>query len=287
MTGSEPTIRTALDQAAQTLGAAGVDDPAGDARRLMAAALRASPALLATRMGERLSPEEAARFAGLLARRARRQPASQIIGRRAFWAHDFRVTQDVLDPRPETETLIEAALAMGWRSVLDLGTGSGAILISLLAARPGSTGLGVDLSPAAIEIARQNAASIGVRADFLVSDWLSSVTGRFDLIVSNPPYIALSEMEGLAPEVRDWEPRLALTDEGDGLGAYRAIIAGAGAHLVDGGAILLEIGSTQGDAVSALLRAAGFERIAVLPDLDARPRAVRGHLPKTASKTAQ
>ncbi|HRO15392.1 MAG TPA: peptide chain release factor N(5)-glutamine methyltransferase, partial [Paracoccus sp. (in: a-proteobacteria)] len=201
---------------------------------------------------------------------------SQIVGWRDFWKHRFRVTRDTLDPRPETETLVAAALDRPWRTVLDLGTGTGAILLSLLADRPGAAGLGVDLSPAALDVARANAAALGINAAFAQSDWFSAVHGQFDLIVSNPPYIAAAEMAGLSPEVRDWEPRAALTDEGDGLGAYRAIAAGAGAHLAPGGWMMVEIGPGQGAAVAGLFCAAGLHQVTVAPDLDGRDRLVSG-----------
>ena len=279
-----PTGAQLCRDAEAILAAAGVPDPAGDARHLLLHVLNAAggpatrrhhlPGLLAQAVPEAV----ASAFEAAIAARAARQPVSQITGRRAFWAHDFRVTPDVLDPRPETEMLVEAALALAWDNVLDLGTGSGAILVSLLAARPGARGTGTDLSPAALAVAQENAANTGVQADFIESDWYGAVTGRFDLIVSNPPYIAASEMPGLAPEVRNWEPHLALTDGGDGLGAYRAICAGAPAHLAPGGNLLVEIGPTQGQAVAALMGAAGFSGLRILPDLDRRDRVVCGKL---------
>lgn len=270
------TAAAALADATALLAAAGVDDPARDAARLLAHVLGRTPLFPEDIT---LSPAQAGAFAQAVTARATRQPVAQITGRRAFWKHEFHVTPDTLDPRPDTETLIEAALRKPWASVLDLGTGTGAIVISLLAERPGARGLGVDLSPAALTVAQGNAARIGVAADFAVSDWFSAVTGRFELIVSNPPYIALAEMAALAPEVRDHEPHLALTDGGDGLGAYRAIAAGAGAHLAPGGWLLVEIGPAQGAAVAALFAAAGFVEIAILPDLDGRDRVVCGENP--------
>ena len=210
----------------------------------------------------------------MLDSRAARQPLSQITGRRAFWKHEFRVTPDTLDPRPETEALVAAALELPWASVLDLGTGTGAILISLLAERPGASGLATDISEPALRVARDNAARIGVSADFARADWFDGVTGHFDLIVSNPPYIAACEMAALQPEVRDWEPHLALTDGGDGLTAYRRIAAGAAAHLRPGGHVLAEIGWQQGAEVAAIFAAEGA-RVTVLPDLDGRDRVIR------------
>jgi release factor glutamine methyltransferase len=200
----------------------------------------------------------------------------QILGHRAFWRHRFRVTPDVLDPRPETEALVAEALRAPFVRVLDLGTGSGAILLSLLADRPAATGLGTDVSAPALAVAAHNAAALGLadRAAFLRADWFDGVAGSFDLIVSNPPYIAEGEMAALAPEVRDWEPRLALTPGGDGLAAYRTIAAGAGAHLAPGGRLIVETGAAQGPAVAAIMAAAGLGPVRVLPDLAGRDRVV-------------
>jgi release factor glutamine methyltransferase len=204
------------------------------------------------------------------------------VGARAFWGREFRVTRDVLDPRPETETLVALALAEPFARVLDLGTGSGCILVTLLAERPGAQGVGTDISPQALLIAGENAARHGVEGRVVLtpSDWFADIGGRYDLIVSNPPYIAEGEMAGLAPEVRDFEPRGALTDEGDGLGAYRVLAAGAPGHLAPGGRLLVEIGPTQGAAVSRLFAEAGLERVAVHPDLDGRDRVVAARRPE-------
>lgn len=277
----------ALAAATVRLRAAGVADPARDARLLLAHALGIAPDRVMLALPDPLPDAFAARFDHLIAARAARQPVSQIIGRRAFFGRDFRVTRDVLDPRPETETLIEAALDQPFGRVLDLGTGSGAILLTLLAERAGTTGLGVDVSPAALAVARGNAADLRLagRAEFALSDWLDGVTGRFDLIVANPPYIAASEMIALAPEVRDWEPHLALSPGGDGLAAIRRIVAGAGAHLCPGGRLLIEIGAGQGAAVCTLLAAGGFDARAILCDLDGRDRVARAVWPGTAAAT--
>lgn len=252
---------------------AGVPDPKRDASRLLGHAAK----------GGYLHWDEVpepvlVRFWGYIADREKRKPVSQIIGRRAFWRHEFQVTEDVLDPRPETETLVEQSLARDFSTILDLGTGSGAILLSVLADRSAARGVGTDLSMAALQVARRNAAEIGVadRATFQQSDWFEGVHGAFDLIVSNPPYIAAEEMDDLAPEVRDWEPRAALTDEADGLSAYRAITTGAPAHLEPGGRLLVEIGWQQGAAVSGMFADAGFAEITIHPDLDGRDRVVSG-----------
>ncbi len=254
----------ALAEARDSLRTAGVADPAGDVRRLA-----------------RWAEGDAARFEAAIAMRAARRPVSHITGMRAFWKHDFIVTPDVLDPRPETELLVELGLKEPFERVLDLGTGSGCILISLLAERPGTQGVGTDISERAVLIAGANAERAGV-ADRIVlplSDWWQDVGGRYDLIVSNPPYIARAEMADLQPEVRRFEPRTALTDEGDGLGAYRAIAARLCDHLTPRGRVLLEIGATQAAAVADLLAAAGLADVAVHPDLDCRDRVVSARSP--------
>lgn len=268
----------ALRAAVARLRAAGVADPAGDARRLLAFAMGVDPGRLTVVLGDPLTAEAAERFAAAVAARAARQPVAQITGARDFHGIRLRVTRDTLDPRPETERLVEAALERRFDRILDLGTGTGAILLALLAARGDATGLGVDLSQAALAVAQGNAAELGIgaRARFVRSDWYSAVEGRFDLIVSNPPYIAAAEMAGLSPEVRDWEPHLALTPGGDGLDAYRAIAAGARAHLAAAGVVMVEIGPTQGAVVADLFRAAGLRGIRILQDLDGRDRVVTG-----------
>lgn len=271
----------ALAVAAARLQAAGIEAAAGDARRLLAFAMGIGADRLTLHLMDGLSAAAEVRFEAALAAREGRQPVAQIVGERLFWGRRFRVTPDVLDPRPETETLIAAALGSDFARVLDLGTGSGAILVTLLAERPRATGVGVDVSEPALEVARWNADGLGIapRAVFQRSDWVASVVGRFDLIVSNPPYISGAEMAGLAPEVRDWEPHLALTPGGDGLDAYRAIAAGVGPHLEPGGRLIVEIGPTQGAAVAALFAAAGLCDIKVRPDMDGRDRIVTAHQP--------
>lgn len=274
-------LRAALAAARARLAAAGVPDPGLDARLLVARAAGLTPERVLIEPDVALDRAALDRLEALLAARAARRPMAQILGFRDFWRHRFIVTPDVLDPRPETETLVAAALRAPFQRVLDLGTGSGAILLSLLAAREGATGLGTDLSEAALGVARRNAAALGLagRVAFQRADWFDGVEGRFDLIVSNPPYIAAAELAGLAPEVRDHEPHLALSPGGDGLGAYRAIAAGAGRHLAPGGRLILEIGATQGAEVAGLLTAAGLVGVAILPDLDGRDRVVAARAP--------
>ena len=270
------TAAEALRTAIPRLSEAGVEGAAGDARRLLAHAMGLPPERLTLHLPDPLTDEQTEAFAAAITARLARQPVSQIVGERLFLGRSFRVTPDVLDPRPETELLVLAALERPFVRMLDLGTGSGCILLSCLAGMPVATGLGVDLSDGALAVAVENAGrlDLGARAAFRVSDWFSDVTGRFDLILSNPPYIAAGEMADLSPEVRDWEPHLALSPGGDGLDAYRAIASGAGARLMAGGRLMVEIGPAQAAAVTGLFRAAGFEAIEVRRDLDGRDRVV-------------
>ncbi|MBI1418296.1 MAG: peptide chain release factor N(5)-glutamine methyltransferase [Limimaricola sp.] len=275
---SRPTVASLLRAATTSLASAGIPDAARDARALLAHAMGVEAARLTLILPDAVDPAAAARFGTLVQRRVARVPVAQLIGRRCFWGRDFIVTADVLDPRPETEVLVAAALEAPFLRVLDLGTGTGCILLTLLAERPAANGLGVDLSPAACDVARRNAQALALndRAEIRQGDWAAGVSGPFDLIVANPPYIAADEMPGLAPEVRLREPHLALTDGGDGLGAYRAIMAQAPGLLAPGGRLLVEIGPAQGASVAGLMAAAGLDGVAILPDLDGRDRVVAG-----------
>ena len=275
------TLRAALAAAAATLARAGIDDPAGDARKLAAHALHQPAHRITLLLDDVLPPDTARHLHALVADRATHRPVSKIIGKRAFWKHDFIVSDATLDPRPDTETLVTEALRRPFAKMLDLGTGTGCILLSCIADRPMAHGTGTDISPAALQVAADNAAALNLshRATFQQSDWFSAIDGRFDLIVSNPPYIAADEMPALAPEVRDHDPHLALTPGGDGLDAYRRIALGAGARLMPGGRILLEIGPTQAAQVTALLQVQGFVQITVLPDLDGRDRVIAAQKP--------
>jgi release factor glutamine methyltransferase len=269
LTGAE-----ALAAGVRRLRAAGIPEAAGDARRLLAHALGVGAGRLTPVLPEAMSRAASELYDALLARRERREPVSHLLGARGFWGRDFLVTPDVLDPRPETEVLVAVALREPFRRVLDLGTGSGCILVTLLAERPGAEGVGLDLSEAALAVARRNAARHGVseRAGFAQADWFGGLRDARDLIVSNPPYVAAGELAGLEPEVRDWEPRLALTDGGDGLGAYRAILAEAPHALAPKGRLLLEIGPAQAAAPAAIGRSHGWAAPEVALDLDGRDR---------------
>jgi release factor glutamine methyltransferase len=214
-----------------------------------------------------LTREETERIAALAQRRLAHEPVARIRGHCEFWSLDFQITKDVLQPRPETETVIEAALAhvrtLPEKSAIrlaDLGTGSGIILISLLHELPQATGIGTDRSPAALEVAQENAHRLGVakRAKFAISDYGSALSGGFHLVLSNPPYIRTNDISALSPEVRLHDPRLALDGGADGLAAYRAIAADARRLLLPAGAMIVEIGIGQEAAVSQLFANAGL-----------------------------
>lgn len=270
------TAAEAMVIATARLRAAGVPDPARDARLLLAHAAKVDAARVTLIAPEDIAPEIAERYEHLVALRAVRVPVSQLIGSREFYGRRFDISSDVLDPRPETETLIEACLSQPFDTVLDLGTGSGCVIVTLLAERPDATGLGIDLSEAACLQASANAVlhEVADRADFLKSDWFDVVEGRFDLIVSNPPYLAASEMDDVQPELRNHEPRMALTDEADGLTAYRRIAAEAQSYLNAQGRVLVEIGWQQASAVRQIFTAQGWGDVAILPDLGGRDRVV-------------
>lgn len=270
------TLSEALIQAIPRLREAGIEDAPRDARLLLAYACAIAPDRVTLHLADEITAAAQLKFSDSVAARSRRQPVSQLIGQRLFWGRPFRVTPDVLDPRPETETLIAAALTVPFGNVLDLGTGTGCILLTLLLERPGTWGFGVELSQAAFAVAMRNRHDYGMEGSMVLrqGSWYDPVDQQFDLIVSNPPYIAAAEMPGLAPEVRDHEPHMALTDGGDGLGAYRAITAGAAAHLVSGGVLMVEIGPTQASAVVAMMVAAGLQSPQVRQDMDGRDRVV-------------
>ena len=275
-------LRDALAAAARRLAAAGIDGAAGDARALGAEALGVGRDRLSLHLNDPVDAGAQARLDAMLARRVAREPVARILGRRAFWGRDFAITRDVLDPRPETECLIAAALAGPVPArLLDLGTGSGCIAVTLLAEWPAAHGVATDVSAPALAVAGANAARHGVEArlDLVESDWFAEVSGRFDLVVSNPPYIAAAEMAGLAREVAGHDPRAALCDGADGLDACRALAAGVGAHLAPGGRVLVEIGAGQGAEAARLFAAAGLAQVRVRPDLDGRDRVVTACAP--------
>lgn len=281
------TSRVSLGQAhtaaARLLREARIAAPELDARLLLCHAASLTHEACVAGLNDTLTPDAAAKFGAYVTRRLGGEPVSRIIGIREFYGRTVSIDASTLDPRPDTETVIEAALALASREgplrLLDLGTGSGCILITLLAELPLATGIGVDKSLPALELARANAASLGVadRARFMAGDWLEAVQGTFDLVVANPPYLSAADMAGLSNEVGAHDPRDALDGGPDGLSAYRRIVPRLPRVLRPGGIALFEIGHTQFEAVSGLLAGEGL----ILEqgpwrDLAGRPRAVGG-----------
>ncbi|TWA63816.1 release factor glutamine methyltransferase [Azospirillum brasilense] len=262
---------------------AGVDTPDLDARLLVEHALGLTRHDLFTRANDPVREPDAARLLALVERRAAREPVGRILGHREFWTIDLALNPDTLEPRPDTETLVEAVLkALPDRSaplrLLDLGTGTGCILLALLAELPNASGLGVDLSPGAVAAATENAARNGLaeRARFQTGNWGAGLDERFAVVVSNPPYIPSADIAALDPEVREHDPRRALDGGADGLDAYRTIAAQLPDLLQPSGLAGLEVGQGQAADVAALLAAAGLEPAGVFRDLGGVERCVLG-----------
>ena len=216
-------------------------------------------------------------FQRLIKKRLKFQPVSQIIGERYFWKNKFFINSNVLDPRPDTETLIEHTLSFGsFFNILDLGTGSGCIILSLLDEYNAAMGIGVDKSKKALNVAQKNAELLNLndRVKFQLGNWCDGLDNKFDLIVSNPPYISEKEILSLSNDVINWEPRIALTPEGDGLGAYKNIINGVKNILIPNGRIIFEIGHAQGNEVSNLLKNNNFKEINIVKDINNKDRVI-------------
>ncbi len=270
-----------LQAAGRQLAQAGIEGPAREARLLLQAASHLSIAAQVADPELIVDSGAAQRFQALVSRRAAREPMAQILGRREFWSLDFRVTRDTLDPRPDSETLVQVALSLladrkAALRVLDFGTGTGCLLLAILHELPNSTGLGIDKSPAAIAVAVENARALGLdrRAAFQLGDWDAGLAPGFDLIVANPPYIPSDEIATLQPEVAHFEPHLALDGGPDGLAAYRRLLPAAAGLLVAGGLAAFEVGQHQADSVARLGVAAGLRHVATECDLGAVPRVV-------------
>lgn len=268
------TVARALAEAAKDLAAAGVAAARLDARLLLAHALGTSAERMVTLGARTLSDGERIAFADLLRRRSGGEPTSRLTGSREFWSLDFALTPEVLDPRPDSETVIEAALArIEKRSaprISDLGTGSGCLLLALLSERTDATGLGIDLSAAACRVAASNAHRLGLggRAAFACMDWADAlVPVPFDIVVSNPPYIADGQIEALAPEVARHDPRSALAGGADGLDAYRRLAPAISVLLAPDGAAAVEIGAGQRPVVERLFAAHGLYLLEARRDL--------------------
>ena len=270
------SFQAALAHAGQRLSGAGIEEFRREARILLAFVVGLDPLQVSMRLEEVLNAEQSAKLEAALRSRVARVPMSHILGYRDFYEHRFIVTPDVLDPRPETEELVARALSAPFENVLDLGTGSGCIILSLLAENSSARGLAVDQSAQALEVARRNAENLRLtdRLRFCRSDWCQELPAeQFDLIVSNPPYIHPAALKGLSPEVHH-EPISALTDNINGLSHYATIAHQAHGFLAPQGRLLFEIGYDQGAAVAEILRKEGYGDITILEDLDHRPRVV-------------
>jgi release factor glutamine methyltransferase len=268
------TVGAALDGAALRLRDAGIERPQAEARILLEAASGRGRGQIIAFPEHALTAAQRDLFDALVSRRCAREPVSRILGNREFWSLRFAVGPATLDPRPDSETLVAAVLASvsdrnAEIAILDLGTGTGCLLLALLSELPKATGVGIDISASARETAAANAESLGLgdRAEFRLGDWARDISAQFDVIVSNPPYIESAGIDALAPEVAQYDPRGALDGGPDGLSAYRALIPQATERLKPGGRLALEIGAGQGAAVRALAAHAGLTDLGGAQDL--------------------
>jgi len=284
------SLRQALSAIASRLQQAGIDRARAEARLLAAQALGVKLETVVGDDARVLTADEVQRLEALAARRVQREPMAQILGRREFFGRNFCVTADVLMPRPDSETLIEAVLAqVPDRSaplrLLELGVGSGCLLLTLLAELPNAQGAGVDISPAALAVAKQNASALGLAAccALVEGDWSRAAEGRFDIVLSNPPYIPSHDIERLEPEVARYEPRLALDGGDDGLHFYRRLAADLPRLLMGGGLVAVEIGQGQGSAVGRLFQEAGLRLLPARADLAGIERCILARAPETVN----
>ncbi len=276
------TVDQLLARLRSALKAADFDDPGQEARLLLGGLLDLTASEMLSRGDRPISLADEQKVEQALARRLAREPIYRILGHRAFRGLDLALSSGTLEPRPDTETLVDAMLPhvrariadTGGCRILDLGTGTGAILLALLAEAPEAEGVGVDLSSDALVTAARNAEAHGLspRVTLIESDWFVNVSGRFDVIVSNPPYIPTEVIGGLDPEVRNHDPLAALDGGADGLDAYRVIAARSRTFLEEGGTVGVEIGYDQKESVSGLFEAERFRRIAALRDLAGQDR---------------
>ena len=278
------TLATARQALTEMLRQAGIDSAEADARLLIAHALGIDRAEMIANGERTLTEDQTRAIDALAARRLKREPVARIFGHKEFWSLSLQVSEAVLVPRPDTETVIEAALDFVVRGglrmeplrILDIGTGSGALLLALLSELPNALGTGTDISAPALAIARANAERhrLALRCKFVACDIAATLQGPFDLIVSNPPYVARGDIASLAPEVRDYDPAVALDGGADGLDGYRAIAAEARRLLAQGGRLIVELGAGQEPAVRALFTNAGLTVGAARKDLAGIPRAL-------------
>lgn len=286
--GVDQTIR----QIARGLGKAGIANPMLDARLLVQAATGLTHQDIICQPSFEISPGQMARLEEMAARRRRREPVSRILGYREFHGLEFQISPHVLDPRPDSEVLVQSALAALSQHqrrermrIVDLGTGSGCLLISLLAELAGAQGTGVDISPDALGCAAQNADRLGVaeRASFICGNWLSGLDGPFDLLISNPPYIRSNDLAGLQLEVALHDPVLALDGGGEGLAPYHLIMAGAARVLAPDALVFFEVGLGQAEDVMQLLRGGGVAAPRAFQDLAGINRVVGGRFTGNSS----
>ncbi len=269
-----PTVAAMLGEAAARLAASGIDQPRQEARLLLAASIEADAATILSYPDRLLVEAERRRFDALVARRAAHEPAARLIGRREFWSLDFALAPETLVPRPDSETLVEAALVNihdrgAPLRILDLGTGTGCLLLALLSELPAATGIGVDIAPNAAQTAQRNAMALGLagRAGFFVGSWAEAIAGRFDVILTNPPYVSSTAIAALAPEVACYEPRRALDGGPDGLDAYRVLAPEMARLLGNGGFVACELGVGQAGSVTAIMRQVGLAIAEIHRDL--------------------
>lgn len=274
------TVSAFFRQAKERLGRTSCDSPALDARLLIAHGLGLTQEQFALAGDRILTVAERETLESLIAQRKTGRPVAKIIGQKEFYGRFFKTTDDTLDPRPDSETLIEVALAHAGEQplILDLGTGTGCLVLTLLAEKPRARAIAVDRSAAALAVAKENAWQTGVedRVVFVQSDWLDEVVGRFDLIISNPPYIPDAVVPTLAPEVRLYDPHGALAGGADGLDPYRHLVPRLAGFLKPGGRVVFEVGQGQDGDVAVLLSGAGFSDVAIVRDLGGIGRVVHG-----------
>jgi release factor glutamine methyltransferase len=278
------SVEAARRRLAREFRAHGLDAPELDARILVGHALGLDHAALAVQSGRLLATAEAGAIAAVAARRLAREPVARIVGHKEFWGLPFKLNAETLVPRPETETVVEAALAaaegedrkLRQLRIADLGTGSGALLLALLSELRTASGIGTDTSLAALGCARDNAAALGLcaRASFVACDYGAALKGPVDLLVSNPPYVARPDIAGLQPEVRDFDPRGALDGGPDGLDGYRAIAAQARRLIAPKGVLVLELGRDQASPVASIFAPVGLAPVAWRHDLSGMVRAL-------------
>ena len=269
-------LRAMIARGKSALDHGRIPNAARDARLLAAHVCNIDQSRVTLHEMDEVAEAAITRFDGAITQRLNHRPVSRIIGARQFWGRMFQITDDVLDPRGDTETLIAEALKYPAKRILDLGTGSGILGITLAAEQVAAFVVVTDISKAALVVAKKNAKRHHVedRIEFIQSDWFDSLHGKFDLIISNPPYIGENELEGLEPDVIDYDPMIALTPGGDGLAPYRIIAGQAQNHLSKNGRVIAEIGHLQGNNVRKLFLQAGFAGVQILQDLDGKDRAI-------------